>query len=245
MNTVSHKPPHLNQLAARAARSEAAAVIIESAIAVTLMAIIILGFAQLYAITNDRLEHVKLATEMLMGPQERSLDFDTAGATFSRLGNTTTPTLDEFMDALGAFFESRADEGDVLHAALLYIGVDNSTGFTTQVYGSLGGVGATSSVYTYPASASGDCVAAGIQDDLLTYASNHITAIHDYISPVSGTKVEIGTKLYDISVGGTRYKEYVDFIPMLYMTICSEPQNYLFPQLALSTFEFVPRKLIS
>lgn len=219
------------------------AILIESVIASTIMVIIVLGFTQLYSLTNHRLDHVKIATEMTMGPQERSVDFDTSTASFSRLSGTTNPTLQEFMNTLGNFFEQRASSGDVLHLVMMYVEVNNSTGLSTQVYGSTGGTGTVSSVYTYPNAASGDCADSSVKDQLVAYASSHITDIHQYTDPGSGNKVEIGTKLYDISVGGTRYKEYVNYVPMVYLTICSEPYNFLFPQLAISNFEFVPRRL--
>lgn len=224
--------------------AQSGAVLIESAISVGLMAIVVLGFAQLYAITHYQLDHVKVATEMLMGPQSRSLQYDSVSRTFELLDSNSTPTLQGFMDTLGNFFLSRANEGDVLHMTMMYVQVNNATGMPRQTVGA-GGAGGTSNVFMYPNTASGDCAGAGLQSQLTAYGTDHITRLSGYRNPASGNAVEIGTKLYDISMGGSRFKEYVDYIPVVYLLICSEPYEALFPQTAVSLFEFVPRRLVN
>lgn len=223
----------------------AGAVIVESAISLSLFLLVVLGFVHLYSVMFEKMKHAQIATEMMMGPQERSLIFDKDAGTFGQfemLDDTTSPTLQEFMDEIGNFFLSRNLSTGVLHIRLVHIPIDDETGLPTS---NNIAVGADDQIFTYAENPQSPCNSADIRNRLQSESASRAAAMASYRNPVNNSQPVIGTKLYDVVTGAERYQGYIDYIPIAYITICSEPYNYLFPQLALSTYELIPRRLVN
>lgn len=226
--------------------SDRGAVLIEASISLGLLVVVILGGAHLLAKSHRSLLHSKVMTELLMGPQLQTIDFDVENGIFSVLGPATSPTVQQYMDEIGNFFTQRAPDDAVLHLFLGYVEVNSTTGVASQYV--LSGSGNT--VYTYPSGAPPSrCNNSTLTTNLVNYGLAHLAAYRDYVDPNTSTKPAIGSKLYDVTVGpdqvNDRYREYVNFLPMVYAAICSETFSFLYPDRTVTYYPFVPRRLVN
>lgn len=222
------------------------AILIEAAIGLILFAVVLLGFAHLYSLQFEKMKHVQLLTEIAMGPQERTLLFDpSAGQTgaFIRLASKTTPSVDDFADTIGNFVrDKRAKDPLVLYLRLVYIPIDSESGVVTQeAVEDVGGI------FEYVVGDQDGASLEGCRDSshrtaLTTFSNTHGGEIASYSTD---TQLPIGVKLYDVNLGNDRYKGYIDFLPVVYIRICSQPYNFLFSQVAVSTYELIPRRLVN
>lgn len=225
------------------------AILIEAAMGVTLFAVVLLGFAHLYSLQFEKMKHLQLLTEIAMGPQERTLMFDSGvgqSGTFMKLDDNTTPSLRGFADTIGNFVrDKRASDPLVLYLRLVYIPIDSETGVPTQETVQDG-----DGVFQYVV---GDqdgtsleaCLNSSHQAALTTFSDTQGGQMASYRHPGTNVQVPIGTKLYDVQLGNDRYTGYIDFLPVVYIRICSKPYNFLFPQVAVSMYELIPRRLVN
>lgn len=217
------------------------AMMVEAAIIVTLLLGISLGFAQLYWLVTTKLKYVAVATEMMLGPQERSLSYNSATAAFDVLDATTTPTLDQFYDTLGNFFQARAADDTALLLQLLYLNVDGATGAVT-------GYTAASAARTYTTK---DVVGCTSPDDTTRFEKHvdaAITRMAKYEYPDSWkvqTSPKSGIKLYSVRVAGTTYEAYIDKLPVVFMRMCRRSAPPIVPTTSSSDFILMPQRLVN
>ena len=127
--------------------SERASIMIETILALLLFIVVVFGLAQEYQVVLAKQNFEAIATEMILGPQERSLVYDTVADTFVALDSSTDPTLQEYTDVLGNFFLSRAESSEaVIGIKLSYLLVDDETGLITGIDNDA----STLPVQTYP-----------------------------------------------------------------------------------------------
>lgn len=224
----------LSRRSAALLRGESGEVLIEAVIAFALFATVALGLGQQFAVIWAKLEHEKIATEVLLGPQESSMVFDDASGQFLPLTGATTPTLDSFLDRIGQFARSRGTPQTSFFVGLGYLQIDVKTGLTT------GGIAPTV-ISSYMGSEAESC-ASGSTERLTTYAVQQLAAMENF--SVSGQSVEVGVKLYDVKVGDTRYQSFVDLIPFVFLSACTEPvaQDIVSP--TVSNYTIVPKRLV-
>ena len=237
--------------AVRNESNDAGATFVEVAIGLTLFTAVILGFAHLYTVQFEKMKHIQLLTEIAMGPQEPSLVFDSSvGDTggFQMLSSTTTPSIGEFANTIGDFFtEKRRLERTILYLLVSYIPIDPETGLPT------GSPALTSEVFAYqppalidaPPFTDSECLNESHETALISFSKVKNGEIRGYTDPGTNAPVPIGPKLYDVSLSNQQYRGYMDFLPMVYLRICSEPASLLFEQSVVSTFELVPRRLVN
>lgn len=231
-------------------------VLLEAAIALPLVGVVVLGLGLQFAVSSDKLEHVKLATEVTLGPQEKSLDFDRATTEFKILSASTTPTATVFLDTIGNFWKSRVSSDTSFLLVLGYLHVNNTTGrVTNQTV-----VGRPSA---YLGTGAVSCAGDSYPAQLASYAADQLRAMRTYsavptptATPNSGGPsatptpggpaggVAVGAKLYDVMIGGTRYQGYVEFMPFIFMLVCTEPVLGGVGGPTVSTFTLVPRRLV-
>jgi len=215
-------------------RGESGEILIEAVIAFTLFATVALGLGQQFAVIWAKLEHEKIATEILLGPQEASMVFDAASGQFLPLTASTTPTLDAFLNRVGNFARSRGGPRTSFFVGLGYLEVDIKTG---QLNGSI----TPSVVRSFRGAEAASC--AGTYDQRLGgYAFNQLRTMQNF--RVNNAAVEVGAKLYDVKVGDMRYQGFIDLLPFLFLSVCTEPvaQNILSP--TVSNYTIIPKRLV-
>lgn len=224
------------------------AIVVEAAIGLTLLAVVFLGFAHLYSLQFEKMKHIQLITEIAMGPQERTLVFEPnlgATGTFTKLNDNTTPSIGEFANTIGDFVrDKRASDALVLYLRLVYIPIDAETGEPAQETVQDG-----ARIFQYVVGdqdgMSESCLNSSHQAALTAFSDAHGGAIASYRDPNTNAPLPIGTKLYDVNLGNERHTGYIDYVPLVYIRICSQPYNFLFPQVAVSNYELIPRRLMN
>ena len=213
------------------------AILVEAAIALPLIALLILGLAQQYSIVLSKMDHVRLATEMTLGPQEPSIRFDRVSGLFLGLSNdpASVPTRDQFMNTVGDFFIKRATNNTTLIARIVYLTGDALTGIVSG-YEEL-------PTYTYTKGSATSCESATYTDQLESYAAAQAARMVAYRQPSNNASVPTLPKVFDVTVGGVRTKAYINYLPLLFALVCSEPVTLIWPQRAVSEFLIVPRRL--
>lgn len=230
-------------------RGAKGAILIEAAMGITLFAVVLLGFAHLYSLQLEKMKHLQLLTEIAMGPQERTLVFNPSeGQTgaFIRLASNTIPSEKDFADTIGDFVSDRRSSGPlVLSLKLVYIPIDPQTGVSTQEVVEDGGGIFQYVVGNQDGASLEGCLDSSHQAALSAFSDTHGGKIASYREPSTNATPPIGAKLYDVELGNNRYTGYIDFLPVVYIRICSQPYNFLFPQVAVSTYELIPRRLVN
>ncbi len=220
------------------------AILIEAAMGLTLFAVVLLGFAHLYSLQLEKMKHLQLLTEIAMGPQERTLMFESG--TFMKLDDDTTPSINDFANTIGDFVrDKRASDPLVLYLRLVYIPIDSETGVPTQETVQNGDRVFQYVVGDQDGTSLEACLNSSHQAALTTFSDTHGTQIASYKDPSTNASLPIGTKLYDVNLGNERYTGYVDYLPLVHIRICSQPYNFLFPQVAVSNYELIPRRLVN
>ena len=214
---------------------EGGEVLLEAVIAFTLLMVVVGGLGQQFAVVTAKLEHEKIATEVLLGPQEPPLVFDDATSNFMTLSASTTPSLSDFLGSLSDFAISRASPTTSVAVALGYLKIDMRTGLVEAV------VTPETSVLRRGSRAS--TCADSIGDSLVDYGGSQLDQMQRY-RPSGQDAVPVGAKLYDVKVGGTRYQGYVDYLPFIFLLVCSEPILGPISSTPTSTYTIVPRRLV-
>ncbi len=219
-------------------------VLVEFALAFSLLLIIILGFAQLYMVSLDKVDHFALATQVLMGPQEKSVSYDSATGIFSALDGSTSPTSDEFYDTVGNFFLSRVPSDKfALYLLSGYLLIDPATGFVLDlemdaVPKSYAGVNSTGCTNVVGPSHRTGRFAANRLDLMKVWAQSQQPTPAD----PENDDGRVGVKIYDFKLGSTRYRQYQDVMPSLFMVICTKPVNISFTTNVYTYQMVVPRR---
>jgi hypothetical protein len=238
--------------------SQSGEVIVETVISLGLVALLILGFAQQYLVTIDKMRHERLISQISLGPQLSSIAYVNADPSadppvepgFAVLSANTQPPLEGspntigFADTIGNFFSAVSADQTTLFLALGYLTVDEETGVVTgkvsptqtQIYGGPLGGNCLSNQATYQAS-------------LQQYADDSLevmrTATLPQLITPGPTPVAVpaaaGIKIYDVRIGATTLKKYVPFLPYIFVLLCSEPRTYIFPQTPITTSIVLPR----
>ncbi|MFM1848180.1 MAG: hypothetical protein RL417_1654 [Pseudomonadota bacterium] len=231
-------------------------VLLEAAVALPLIGVVVFGLGQQFAVSSAKLEHIKIATEVALGPQEPGLVFDSSTTEFAQLSDGSNPTLQTFLNTIGEFARQRAEDATSVYVALGYLRIDRTTGHAT-------GQTKPRTVEGYRGSAAAACDDS-MADALSAYADSQLTSMLAYSAvptpaptptpgrgpapaqapaPATGG-VSVGAKLYDVRIGASRYQGYVDYMPFIFMLVCSEPPvgGVLSPP--TSTFTLVPRRLV-
>jgi len=209
----------------------------ETVIALPLLMVLLLGLGQQFLVTQAQLDHVRIAQEIMLGPQEPTVVFDpvtTTGAPFSTVSSAG------FMSTITTFINSRIDSKTVVYLQLGYLNADAVTG---QVTGSNGTtvLDSPTSIAGSEVSAQSGCRARG--PDLTSYAQTQLSTMAAVT--VSGTSLAVAPKLYDVTIGSSPSKAYIPYLPFLFILVCSEPVLGLWPQNPESRFMLAPRRLVN
>jgi hypothetical protein len=225
------------------------AVLVELAMSSTLMLIIVLGFAQLYLRSIEKIDHYALATQLVMGPQAKSMSFNSQTGVFSELSGSTSPTSQQYLTLLLNFLEQRAPNTKyAFYAALGYIRLNPTTGIATgrtvaltasRILSSTGGgCEASSSIL-----ASISSLANGkLQNIVSIMGSSPATTIND--------DKAMGLKLYDFYIGdpsveGNRKQQYAEVYPYIFLIICSNNVDILYSEPSATFHVISPRRHIN
>ena len=223
--------------------AENGVIFIEFAMAFSLLLIIVLGMAQQYVHSLKKLNHYSIATQVLMGPQEPSLIYDSATGTFEKLGNATVPSHDDFLSTIGNFILSLTPDDDyAAYIKLAYITVDPTTGEPT-------GYDVSVDPFGYPEANATDCLdkeyAFAVVNDFAESRLSLMVNSAQAKAPadVNDDNGRIGIKIYDFKLGATRYRQYSELMPFAFLYLCSPPINISFAQ-KVETFHMIaPRRL--
>jgi hypothetical protein len=220
-------------LKVRAARLASARgeILIEAAVAFTLLGVVVLGLAQQFALIDAQLKHEKVATEVLLGPQGATLVFNNTTSEFEPLSDALRVP---FLDDIAGFAGRRGGgESTSVAVALGYLKIDPKSGVVLDKV-------VPDGVGTSLGMQSTRC-RSGLEKKLIEYAEAQLTQMQDY-TPADGNRVPVGPKLYDVTVAGTRYQGFVDYLPFL---ICSEPAMGPLSIAPTSYYTISPRRLVN
>lgn len=218
---------------------------VEFAMALTLLLIIVLGMAQQYISSLTRLYHYSLMTELMMGPQEKSMVFDSASGTFLPLSSSTTPTDQQFYDTIGNFLLSRfPDQSYAVYMKLAYLNIDPDSGAVI-------GKTMTTAEAGYVGSAATGCnnVPLGeLTADRLADARTNSMIIRAQLNTPDNDEDDTsryGIKLYDFKIEDSRYRQYANIMPIIAVYMCSAPLNITFAKKIITYHAIAPRRLIN
>ncbi len=232
---------------------QAGAVLIEAAAVITIFLVMSLGMAQQYAVVMAELRHHAIATEVLLGPQERSLSLNAADGSVSMLcdpgedgcvGGVTTPTMTEYLDEIGNFFLSRADTSTTLGVRLGYLESHTwnyALGVSNADVGEAKSVQLNGQTKYYRKVGATTCTNQMLQAEIDSFATTFLTKMLNY--KVEGTTPQIGIKLYKVRISDVDYQDFMDFLPVGFGILCTEAFDFLFPQTAITIFPIVPKRL--
>lgn len=226
--------------------AEGGSVLVELAMSFSLLLIIVLGFAQQYLRSIDKMDHYALGTQVIMGPQEKSMSYDPVTGIFSALSGATTPTYDQFVDTIGNFLLSRApNQSFAFYIRLAHLVINPSTGEPTNY------IHTTTTKAYLGANASGGCEDFASNDSYISgFANDRLTKMKDKMTSLAPTDAEndngrVGLKLYDFRLGSTRYRQYAEVYPIIFLHTCSTPVNVIFSQRTETYLMIVPRRHIN
>lgn len=237
---------------ARKTTSESGEVIIETVLSLGLMVIIVLGFAQQYMVSIDKMHHERVIAQLSLGPQESSLAYTDGNMNatppvlpgFAALSGSSTPTFQQFADTIGNFFLAVDGGRSALFITLGYLTINKDTGAVTgkQMLGQglrYGGVAGGScaqneNYYLNQLNQFGD---AKLE---IMRTANLPPMVTPGPTPVS-VPVVPGIKIYDVKIGNTVLKNYISLLPFIFVSLCSEPRTYIFPQTPVTTTIISPR----
>lgn len=227
-------------------KNNSGSVLAELAMSISLLLIIVMGFAQQYLRSIDKLDHHALATEALMGPQLQSISYDPATGIFSPLSGATSPTYDQFLDMIGNFLLSRApNQNFAFYMRLAHLTINPSTGEPT------GYIHTTTTKSYLGSNVSGGCEDFASHDSNTSrFANDRLARMEDRALAFAPSGVEddngrVGLKLYDFRLGTTRYRQYAEVYPFIFLHTCSTPVNLAFSQPTESYLMMVPRRHIN
>jgi hypothetical protein len=212
-------------------------VLMETVIALPLLMVLLLGLGQQFLVTEAQLDHVRIAQEIMLGPQEPTVVFDpvtTPGAPFS------TVAAAGFMSTITTFINSRIDAKTVVFLQLGYLNLDSTTGQVSSANGTTVLDSPTFIVGSGVGAQSG-CRARG--PDLTSYAQTQLSTMAGVT--LSGSPPAVAPKLYDVTLGASTNRAYLPYLPFLFVLVCSEPVFGLWPQNPESRFMLAPRRLVN
>jgi len=110
-------------------------VLLEAVVSLPLILVVVLALGQQFGVTSVQMNHVQLATELMLGAQGPSIRYDRGNATppvppsFQPLNDSDDPKLsDSFMAPLVATVTNRAPRDATVFFRLGYIRADADTG---------------------------------------------------------------------------------------------------------------------
>jgi hypothetical protein len=233
-------------------KKESGEVMVETVLSLGLMAVIVLGFAQQYMVSIDKMHHEQVIAQLSLGPQLASLSYtDGNPATspptlpgFAPLSASTNPSLQQFADTIGNFFLAIDGGRSALFITLGYLTVQENTGAVTGKQ--MAGQG-----FRYGGQPGGECEQNEnaylsqlnqFGDDKLEImrTTNFPPVVTPGATPVS-VPVVPGIKIYDVKIGTSVLRSYITLIPYIFVTLCSEPRSFIFPQTPLTSTIISPR----
>ncbi len=227
------------------ANKQSGGLFIEFAIVISLLLAIVFGAGQQLMTQLREFDHYALATELVMGPQERSLAYDPATKTIVGLSATTTPTIQEFMDTIGNFFKTRApDDTYAVYMVMPHYEVNQDSGQITNFI-----VANSFSVFPYGVVPTNNCMMNTTQLTSWSrrYGNGKMYHAADFVAGKAPTTDDddtgrFGSKIFDIDKSGTRVRRYEPVFPILFMLICSEVKVLGLDQQILTYHTLVPRR---
>lgn len=238
-------------------------VVIEFLLVVILVAGIVFGLGRQLIRAMHELDHYALVTELLLGPQERSLRFDVATGEVVKLDNEIEPTLTQFMDTVGNHFVARAPDPDyAAYFVLAHVLIDPQEGTVVEV-DDIWSQSEPVEAFSYAASPGNECIQSSEQllSWIKRYSNWQMKKVRHLGGLVAGgeggnqwwpTPVDgnddtgrFGAKLYDIENEGQRERRYEPLFPFLFAIVCSDMQVLGVSQRILTYHTIVPRRHIN
>ena len=228
------------------------AILVELALSSTLMVTLVLGFAQLYLRSIEKIDHYGLATQLVMGPQAKSMSFNSQTGVFSALGASTSPTSQQYLTLLLDFLEQRAPNSKyAFYVALGYLNINPTTGIVTGNQT----INTTFTSSRILAGAGGGCEDFGTLRSSLanvgtTKLQSMVTAMQSSPTTTVNDEKAMGLKLYDFYVGdpsisANRKQQYAEVYPYIFLIICSNGVNILYSQPTATFHILSPRRHIN
>lgn len=228
------------------------AVLVELALSSSLMLVIVLGFAQLYLRSVEKLDHYALATQVIMGPQAQSIAFNSDTGVFSALSGTTTPTSQDYLDLILDFLEQRApNQKYAFYVALGYLNINPNTGIVTGFQAQ----SVTTMANRVLSGSGGSCQLTGTLNTFLSDTANErlqsiVTNMTSSPPTTANDNKAMGLKLYDFYIGDSsvpanRKQQYAEVYPYLFLVICSNGVNILYSQPTATLHVIAPRRHIN
>jgi hypothetical protein len=226
------------------------AVFVELTLSLTFLGVVILGFAQYYVRSIDRLDHYSLATQVVMGPQYPSIVYNSTTGVFSSLGAATSPTQATYLQEIINFLEAHAPSNKYSFInALGYLNINPNTGVLGAAPG-YQAINTTDMKEGYLSLAAGPCAAqTRLKEVLKIFAETKLGEIYSAMNgtPSSATddSKRMGLKLYDFYLDNTRNLQYAEVYPYIFLLVCSNNTNVLYSQQTITLHMISPRRLVN
>ena len=232
--------------------TQTGAILVELALSSTLMVAVVLGFAQLYLRSIEKIDHYALATQLVMGPQAKSMSFNAQTGVFSALGTSTSPTSQQYLTLLLDFLEQRAPNTKyAFYVALGYLNINPTTGIVTGNQT----INTTFTLSRTLARSGGGCedfstLRSAIANVGTTKLQNMVTVMQSTPNTTVNDNKAMGLKLYDFYIGdpsiaANRKQQYAEVHPYIFLIICSNGVNILYPQPTATFHIIAPRRHIN
>lgn len=218
---------------------------VEFAVVLSLLIVVVFGIGQQLMTQLREFDHYALATELLMGPQERSLGYDSSTKQVVELSDITTPTLEGFMKQIGDFFRVRApDNTYAIYMVLPHYDIDPDTGQIVNIE-----IVSNFQVYNYGVVPNNNCMQNHVQLSSWNrrYGNGKMSKAQDFIAgkaplDVDDDTARFGSKIFDIDNAGTRVRRYEPIFPILFMLMCSEVTTLGLDRQILTYHTIIPRR---
>lgn len=233
---------------------EIGAVMVEFVFSLILLLTIVLAFAQQYLRSIDKLAHYSLANQVTFGPQLPTLAFNQETGEFQKLSNDSRV---QFLTLISEFLSSMApDDKYSFQVGLGYLGIDPEKGYILKTNNGYD-IGQQSEIInTSLGGALNPCNDGSVRKaslhefmneklkELITLApSVPSPQVPDILDP--GDEWRVGLKIYDFKLGDTQYRQYSEYYPYIFVSICSNPVNIIYPQQTVTYHMISPRRLVN
>jgi|GEM_PF-2729690 len=225
---------------------EQGAVMVEFILSLILLLTVVMAFAQQYVRSVDKLSHYSLANQVTFGPQLPTLSFNESSGEFERLQDTRPP-----LNLILNFLERMAaDNKYSFYAGLGYLAIDPETGYIGTANTPSGfEIGNSSDlVHTTMPGATSPCNNDSLRRlALYEFMREKLKELRSLPgqSPDPGDEWRVGLKIYEFKLGDTRYRQYSEFYPYIFISICSNPVNIIYPQSTVTYHMISPRRLVN
>lgn len=222
------------------AAEKSGAVIVELVVGLGFIMLVCLGFAQLFIDLNTKIKMEGLRSQLQLGPIDRPLGFSTNSnsPSFTLLSGSTLNSFFQNLQNHGLSIDPKVN----LLINLSYIVVNSTTGLPLRV--------TNLSTWNKTINKSSWCAknSSTLGSELSAFAQEQLNKMISSSTTTPSTSLgtsPIGIKLFDVNVGTANYKSYLNYVPVISLLMCSDPNPPLYTKAFTYKTIIIPRTNIN